>query len=365
MQVLAVGIGGAGSRIVETLDNFEKRKRGTRTFFGLAVNTDPEELKSLTLISDQQKLFFPRIIVGPDGPRERGPEPHAVAETLLNNDKGDTDAILIICGLGGSSSQYICPLIETLRSSVIEPIFGVFTLPDPNKEPEKRINAIVDLKEITGRLDGIFLFENDLIIPSPDNIKIKNSQKGEIQIPFLKNQEPDIYEKKNQEWNIPNMEIARRISVILSAGEPIYKGGKKPGEVVVDAGDVINTIKKTGLISLCYAREQLKSLKSGVRDNYTNDETRASRIMNLAHDALLLSPSCRFNPEDAKKALILVAGPSQELSMKGYMATRDWLNRLMPEGEIRGGDYPIQHSQFVAVVIIAAGFPFQDTAPGQ
>ena len=229
---------------------------------------------------------------------------------------------------------------------------------------EKREKAIIDLKKVSGQLDGIFLFENDLITPDPLTIKTKVSHSGDIQIPFLKNQEPNIQEIKKEEWSLFNIEIARRISVILRAGEPACESGKKPGEVVVDAGDIINTLKVTGLISLCYAREQVKGLKSGLSDllssgdSYTNDESRATRIMNLAHQALHQYPSCRFNPHMAEKALILVAGPPRELSMKGYMASREWLNRLIPGGEIRGGDYPVPHSHFVAVVIIASGFPF-------
>jgi len=57
----------------------------------------------------------------------------------------------------------------------------------------------------------------------------------------------------------------------------------------------------------------------------------------------------------AHKALILVAGPSHELSMKGYMTVRKWIDRSIAGLETRSGDYPVMNTKNVAIIIMLSG----------
>ena len=57
----------------------------------------------------------------------------------------------------------------------------------------------------------------------------------------------------------------------------------------------------------------------------------------------------------AHKALILIAGPSHELSMKGYMTVRKWIDRSIAGLETRSGDYPVMNTKNVAIIIMLSG----------
>ena len=57
----------------------------------------------------------------------------------------------------------------------------------------------------------------------------------------------------------------------------------------------------------------------------------------------------------AAKALILVAGPSHEISMKGIMTVRKWIDRSIAGMEMRSGDYPVTNSEYVAIIVVLSG----------
>ena len=57
----------------------------------------------------------------------------------------------------------------------------------------------------------------------------------------------------------------------------------------------------------------------------------------------------------AHKALILIAGPSHELSEKGYMTVRKWIDRSIAGLETRSGDYPVMNTKNVAIIIMLSG----------
>ena len=84
---------------------------------------------------------------------------------------------------------------------------------------------------------------------------------------------------------------------------------------------------------------------------------RAARIVKLAEKAAFrdISSYCDFST--ARKALILLSGPEEELSMKGFMAVRKWIDESIDGFEMRAGDIPISSRQSarVSVLIIFSG----------
>jgi cell division GTPase FtsZ len=65
--------------------------------------------------------------------------------------------------------------------------------------------------------------------------------------------------------------------------------------------------------------------------------------------------SIACEPSMAEKALILIAGPPHELSMRGYMTFRHWIDRTIRGQEVRSGDYPIINTRYIAVLVVLAG----------
>ena len=159
-----------------------------------------------------------------------------------------------------------------------------------------------------------------------------------------------------------NEGIVRRISLILRAGEFKADGGLDFAEVVLDSGEVLNTMKGMGFITIGYAVERLPhnplSFLTSLRPTgFFADEhiKKASRIVDLAKQAIYHEISTPCDMTSAHKALILIAGPLMELSLKGYMTVRKWIDRSIAGLETRSGDYPVMNTKNVAIIIMLSG----------
>ena len=84
-----------------------------------------------------------------------------IISRFQNIERGETDAILICCGLGGRMSDAVPQLVTALRASVTEPIFGLITLPALSEGEKKSAKAADDIDNITPLLDGTILFDNE------------------------------------------------------------------------------------------------------------------------------------------------------------------------------------------------------------
>ncbi|MDD1673513.1 MAG: hypothetical protein LUP99_03785, partial [Methanomicrobiales archaeon] len=60
MRVLALGLGGAGSRIVDNLYEHDCRSR-VCCMKALAVDLDPNSLQQLQFLPSESRMFFPPI----------------------------------------------------------------------------------------------------------------------------------------------------------------------------------------------------------------------------------------------------------------------------------------------------------------
>ncbi|MDD1667029.1 MAG: cell division protein, partial [Methanomicrobiales archaeon] len=84
-------------------------------------------------------------------------------------------------------------------------------------------------------------------------------------------------------------------------------------------------------------------------------QTKASRIVSLAKKAIYEEVSIPCDLTSADKALVLIAGPSQEPSMRGFQTVRKWIDRSIAGLEMRSGDYPIPNTRYVGIIIMLSG----------
>jgi hypothetical protein len=158
-----------------------------------------------------------------------------------------------------------------------------------------------------------------------------------------------------------NERIARQIGLLLRAGE-FNEFGLEVAEVVLDAGEVLNTLKGMGFVAVGYAAERLptgwldffyrrRSLKYFIEGSHE----KAARIVSLAKKAVYEEVSVPCDLTSADKALVLIAGPSAELSMKGFQTVRKWIDRSIAGLEMRSGDYPVKNTSFVGIIIVLSG----------
>ncbi|MDD4127387.1 MAG: hypothetical protein PHV39_06845 [Methanomicrobium sp.] len=360
MRILAIGVGGAGSRIVDQL-YYQDRRSSISCISSVVVDTDGNFLSQLKNLPDDAKIFFPAL----------DPDVHFdvnstvdVSEVMSNVKKMDNinlDAIMVFAGLGGNMSDVVPELIGEIRKAYFEPVFAVCTLPYLREGRAIAKKAADDLDKIEESVDAVILFDNETWYR-----KIKSSfettldEHGE---PVVK---PSPYGKLFSDnprdvYRMLNDRISRQIGLLLRAGE-FNESGFDTAEIVLDAGEILNTLKGNGITAIGYAIENLPfnwmdTLERWRSDSYFSEGShkRATRIVALAKQAVYEEISIPCDLTSADKALVLIAGPSHELSMKGFQTVRKWIDSSIAGLEMRSGDYPVKNTRYVGIIIMLSG----------
>ena len=368
MRILAIGLGGAGCRIVGSLYTTDRRSSRVACVQSLAIDVDGDTLAKLGNLPENAKLYFPALeAVSPDNAGNTNQTATVdigeVIARIQNVEIGETDAIFICCGLGGSMADVAPHIATALRASIIEPIFGLFTLPCLSEGEKRSAKAADDIERLSPLLDGIILFDNETWskkIHAQKTALVKKDTGGAGIFGFGRSK-PDI-SPADATRILLNEGIVRRISLILRAGEFKADGGIELAEVVMDSGEVLNTMKGMGFITIGYAVEHLPQHPFGFLSRWRpvnffagEHKKSASRIVELAKKAIYNEISTPCDMTSAAKALILVAGPSHELSLKGFMTVRKWIDRSIAGLETRSGDYPVTNTKYVAIIIMLSG----------
>ncbi|MFA4878181.1 MAG: tubulin/FtsZ family protein [Methanoregula sp.] len=368
MRIVAIGLGGAGCRIVDRLYATDRKSSKIACVQGLAVDVDEESLKYLKDLPDSAKLYFPPL--DPQLGEGSGPggstasiDINEIISRIQNFEYGETDAIFVCLGLGGSLTDVAPHIISRLRSAISEPIFGLVTLPCL-AEGEKRSSKAADgIDMLSPILDGMILFDNETWYKKTATLKAKilNREKGLAERLGFGKQEPEM-SPRMVTYLLLNDSIVRRISLILRAGEFRADGGIDLAEVVLDSGEVLNTMKGMGFITIGYAVDHIPQNPLGFLSQWRpkgifdeENKKKASRIVDLAKQAIYHEISTPCDMTSAHKALILVAGPTHELSMMGFMTVRKWIDRSIAGLETRSGDYPVVNTKNVAIIIMLTG----------
>jgi tubulin-like protein CetZ len=368
MRIIAIGIGGAGCRIVNSLYAIDRKSSKVACVQGLAIDVDEETIKHLTALPENSRMCFSALDSGipniPGDERETAPiDINEIVSRVQNLETGENDAIIFCCGLGGSMVDVAPHIIAGLRSSIVEPIFGLVTLPCLAEGERISGKAADDIEMLSSLLDGIIVFDNETwhkkLKAQKDHLPAKEMGFAE-KIGLRKSEKP--LPQAQATYSNLNAAIVRRIGLMLRAGEFKADGGIDLAEVVLDSGEVLNTMKGMGFITIGYAVQKLPHdplrflswLKpAGIFDE--EQKKKASRIVELAKQAIYHEISTPCDLTSAHKALVLVAGPSQELSMKGFMTVRKWIDRSIAGLETRSGDYPIVNTKNVAIIVMLSG----------
>lgn len=356
VRILAIGLGGAGSRIVDTLHRHD-RKSGLPCVEGIVVDIDPNLLRSLVSLPEHARMFFPSV--GRAARPERVVNAEEVLSQVMREDVAEIDAILICAGLGGKMVDAAPSLIHECRRSFSDPVFALAVLPCIDEGPCVQAKAADDLEMLERLVDGVILFDNETWRGRMSHPSAPQGLRGflpeQIASRFLEPETPGgIYAELNEN-------IARRISLLLRAGE-LDQQGVESAQTVLDAGEVLNTITGMGISAIGYAVEKLpdQQLTRFLRPRPVVIESddqyqKASRVVDLAKKAVYQELSVPCDLTGAEKALVLVAGPSSAISLKGFQTVQRWMDQSIGGLEVRAGDYPITRSSHLGVIVILSG----------
>ncbi len=360
MRVLAIGLGGAGARVVDKLYDHDRRSK-VCCMSAVAIDIEANSLLQLRHLPETARIFFPPI--DPEHPYDIT---HIIdiEEVMTRVQRLDTleiDAILLCCGLGGGMVDFVPIIAKELRNSYVEPIFAIAVLPRLAEGKKVSAKAAADLEMLRENTDGTILFDNEtwydklkssLTATAKENAGIKNQAARRL---------PSFPQNPRDMHDLLNDRIARQVGLLLRAGE-FNESGLEVAEIVLDAGEVLNTLQGSGYVSVGYAAEPLPVSWSDFFNRWRSSKyfiegshEKAARIVALAKKAVYEETSIPCDLTSADKALVLIAGPSAELSMKGFQTVRKWIDRSIAGLEMRSGDYPVKNTSYVGIIVMLSG----------
>jgi len=278
------------------------------------------------------------------GAKVTSDEIDAIINAIDSRGTHDIDAFVIVAGLGGGTGSGGSPVLaRALKRIYREPVYALGILPAPEEGRLYSYNAARSLSTLVNEVDNTFLFDNSAWKNEGESIK-------------------SAYQRLNDE-------IVRRFGVLFRAGEVTKMG---VGEMVVDSSEIINTLRGGGISSVGYAitevisarakqkkgifgglKETLSSGKKEATEEVLLGEDKSAKIIALVRRAMLgrLTLPCDYS--SAERALVLIAGPPEEMDRKGVEKSKSWVEENIAGIEVRGGDYPVDSSYIAAVVVLA------------
>ncbi|MFZ1898201.1 tubulin/FtsZ family protein [Methanoregula sp.] len=354
MRVFFIGFGQAGGKIVDMFIEQDK-KLGTNSFRGIAVNTARTDLMGLKNIEMKDRILIGQTLVkghgvGTDnvtGARVTADEIDSIINAVDTRGTHDIDAFVIVAGLGGGTGSGGSPVLARhLKRIYREPVYALGIIPAPEEGRLYSYNAARSLTTLVNEADNTFIFDNSAWKNEGESVK-------------------SAFQRLNNE-------VVRRFAILFRAGEVSRMG---VGEMVVDSSEIINTLRGGGITSVGYAisdvissrtkqqRGILGGLKENIKDTFggkkeANEEVlmgedRSAKIVGLVRRAMLgrLTLPCDYST--AERALVLIAGPPDEMDRKGVEKAKSWVEENIAGVEVRGGDYPV-NSEYVAAVVMLA-----------
>jgi cell division GTPase FtsZ len=341
MKLGLVGVGGAGSRIVNQIREHE-RETG-RNF------SDGNVLVFDTVEYDHPPSAVPRdqcISIGDTHPdvgkagvdgdvdlaaaatRE---EAHDIRRMLDFVSIHELDGVLLVAGLGGGTGGGVGPvLLEELVAAYDEPVYALGVLPGNYEDGLAALNAARSLRSVVPAADNTFLFDNDAWTSEGENAD-------------------EAYARANRE-------VAIRVTSLLGTGE--LESGEV-AETAVDSSDVVRTLETGGVSSIGYASATIDArrdgflgwlwdLLTGSGEELVIDPATVNELVRQAVTSRLTLPC---DVASAERALIVLSGPSAKLSRRGFESARHWLEEETDTVEVRAGDEPIPGSSELTATV--------------
>jgi cell division GTPase FtsZ len=344
MKLAMIGFGQAGGKIVDRFLRYDERTGSSIVRSAVAVNTAEADLQGLERIPTEDRVLIGQSRVkghGVGADNELGAQIAEEDVGEIQNAIDDVpvheiDAFLIVAGLGGGTVSGGSPVIaKHLKRVYTEPVYGLGVLPASDEGGIYTLNAARSLQTFIREVDNLLVFDNDAWRQSGESV-----EGGYTEI---------------------NEEIAKRFGILFGAGEIEPSG--EVAESVVDSSEIINTLECGGISTVGYAADRVEDdggggLLAGMRsgsDDAIDDSGTTNRITSLVRKATLGRLTLPCDVGGTERALVVLSGPPEYLNRKGIERGRKWLEEETGSMEVRGGDYPVSNSNYVAAVVLLSG----------
>ena len=349
MKLTVIGLGQCGCRVADHFARLnlkaQTERKATIAPVIVAVNSDQADLTGLRFI---KKDYMHRILIGLRQTLGHGVGKINELGAQLAREDGDkvmeaikseprfyeTHAFLIIAGSAGGTGSGALPVIAQMIKEryLSKPIYALIVLPfehEMTSEARSIYNSATCLKSTYDVVDAAFLADNQRYVRKDASL-VNNMEKI-------------------------NRQIAEPFYDLMCAGEVTKH--KFVGARTIDAGDLIASLE--GWTSIGLGRNELPTLRFPweIRKKTFREKALESFRGSQALDATISDLSINCSPQDAARAMYIVAGPAKELNMDMIKSVSDSIKEMAPNATIRGGDFPGE-KHFIDITLILSQLSF-------
>jgi len=349
MKLTVIGLGQCGCRIADHFARLnlkaQAERKATIAPVIVAVNSDQADLTGLKYI---KKDYMHRVLIGLRQTLGHGVGKINELGAQLAREDGDkimeaikseprfyeTHGFLIIAGSAGGTGSGALPIIAQMIKEryLSKPIYALIVLPFEHEmasEVRSVYNSATCLKSTYDVVDAAFLADNQRYVRKDASL-VNNIEKI-------------------------NRQIAEPFYDLLCAGEVTKH--KLVGARTIDAGDIIASLE--GWTSIGIGRNELPSLRFPweIRKRNFREKALESFRGSQALDATISDLSINCRPQDAARALYIIAGPAKELNMDMVKSVSDYIKEIAPDATIRGGDFPGE-KHFIDITLVVSQLSF-------
>lgn len=344
MRIALIGIGQAGGKITDKLLEYSATEEIGFVRSCTAINTARQDLSGLEYVPKDNQVRIGQSEVkgsGVGADNEKGRDimkdnVREVLETIDGMPLHEIDAFFLVAGLGGGTGSGGMPVLASeLSERYKEPVFGLGVFPSTSEGRIYTLNAARSLEACVEETDNLIIFDN--------------------------NEWPRQGATLEEWYEELNNKIAERFSLLLGAGE--IADTEDIGESVVDASEVINTLKDGGISSIGYAVDELDrsvvnpGLLTRIRGGGDEMEPQeiTGRLQTLVRESVRGRLTVPIEIDSVQRALVVLSGPKDFLTRKGMEKGRTWVEDKTGSMEVRGGDYPREGATQISSVVLLSG----------
>ncbi|MFC6989135.1 cell division protein [Haloplanus sp. GCM10025708] len=248
------------------------------------------------------------------------------------------DGVLVVASLGGGTGSGAgAVLVERLQEMYDKPVYVFGVLPAADEGGRPALNAARSLRSIVPTADSTLLFDNDRWVDTDSDADAPDER----------------YERANRE-------LASRVVTLFARGD---HDPSSIGANTLDSSDIVRTLSPGGVASVGYAATELddgggllswlRSILPGVRETETSDErTDAEKVQSLVRQSLGSQLTLPCEVSSAERVLVVLSGPPDELSRRGFESARQWLEEETETVEVLAGDDPRTGSSTIAATVL-------------
>jgi len=344
MKLALFGVGNAGTRIVDEILEVESTS-GRSVFDGNVVvfNTQSMEEAPTQIPADRQIIvgdMHPDVTgAGVEGDPDLGadvanadlPE---IRRALDGVEIETLDAAIVVAGLGGGTGGGVGSVVlEELVTVYEKPVYVLGVLPAEYEADTRALTAARTLKSVVPRADNVLLFDNGAW----------SSDEADPE---------EAYDRMNEA-------IATRFLSLFAAGE---FGTANDSEMKMDPSDLRRTLETGGVSTIGYATLKVGDESGGFLawlrglfgggDETDDDTTDAVKTKRLIKRTLTEELTLPCDVSSADRVLLILSGPPEEISRKGFESGRYWLEQQADTVEILAGDEPLPGSNTVGATVL-------------